>query len=123
MRRAEGRGAREWRLTFFFIFDSCSNLNSLHILLSPFARCSVPSQLASYSSDMELEDCVHQAILTLKEGYEGAMSDTSLEIGIATMEQVEITDVSVEGGKRTETRGKFRKLMPSEVRDYLANIA
>ncbi|KAI9019749.1 nucleophile aminohydrolase [Hyaloraphidium curvatum] len=76
-----------------------------------------------YSSTMEIEDAVHTAILTLKEGYEGAMSDTSLEIGIATVEDVEITDVSVPGGKRKERRGVFRKLKPNEVRDYLANIA
>lgn len=87
---------------------------SLTPRILPFSR---------YSSDMELEDAVHTAILTLKEGYEGAMSETSLEIGIATVEDVEITDVSVAGGIRKEKRGKFRKLTPGEVKDYLANIA
>ena len=55
---------------------------------------------------MELEDAVHTTILTLKEGYEGAMSETSLEIGVATTVEVEITDASVPGGKRKETRGR-----------------
>lgn len=77
----------------------------------------------SYSPDTTLEDAVHTTILTLKESYEGVMSSTSLEIGIATMEEIEIVDVSAKDGKRKETRGKFRKLEGAEVKDYLANIA
>jgi len=56
-----------------------------------------------YSEDLELEDAVHTAILTLKEGFEGQMTEDNIEIGICN-----------EGG--------FRRLTPQEVKDYLANI-
>ena len=35
-----------------------------------------------YSEDLELEDAVHTAILTLKEGFEGQMTEDNIEIGI-----------------------------------------
>merc|ERR1712063_235400 len=54
-----------------------------------------------YNDDIELEDAIHTAILTLKEGFEGQMNENNIEIGI----------VSQSGG--------FRTLTPSEVRDYL----
>eukprot|EP00160_Parvularia_atlantis_P019185 Unigene7408_Nuclearia_a/m.22798 Unigene7408_Nuclearia_a/g.22798 ORF Unigene7408_Nuclearia_a/g.22798 Unigene7408_Nuclearia_a/m.22798 type:complete len:130 (+) Unigene7408_Nuclearia_a:207-596(+) len=60
-----------------------------------------------YTDEMELDDAVHTAILTLKEGFEGQLSDTNIEIGII-------------GGDDTKT---FRKLTPGEVKDYLANIS
>jgi 20S proteasome subunit alpha 2 len=66
---------------------------------------------------MEIEDAVHTAILTLKEGLEGSMSESSLEIGIATQETVMNQE-----GEMTKV-GKFRRLNPSEIKDYLANIA
>jgi 20S proteasome subunit alpha 2 len=58
---------------------------------------------------------VHTAILTLKEGFEGEMTENSIEIGII-------------GGAETgfavgKERPRFRKLRPDEVKDYLANIA
>lgn len=59
-----------------------------------------------YNEEMELEDAVHTAILTLKEGFEGKMTENNIEIGII-------------GGADKET---FRVLTPAEVRDYLANI-
>ncbi|XP_067138484.1 proteasome subunit alpha type-2 [Centruroides vittatus] len=56
-----------------------------------------------YNEELELEDAVHTAILTLKEGFEGQMTADNIEIGICN-----------ESG--------FRRLQTSEVRDYLANI-
>ena len=56
-----------------------------------------------YNADLELEDAVHTAILTLKEGFEGQMTEDNIEIGIST------------------TAG-FRKLTRSEVKDYLAAL-
>jgi len=56
-----------------------------------------------YSETVELEDAVHTAILTLKEGFEGQMTQDNIEIGICN-----------EKG--------FRRLTPSQVNDYLANI-
>jgi len=57
-----------------------------------------------YSEELELEDAVHTAILTLKESFEGQMTEDNIEIGIAN-----------EKG--------FHRLSPSEVKDYLASIA
>ncbi|ORY06978.1 20S proteasome alpha subunit B [Basidiobolus meristosporus CBS 931.73] len=63
-----------------------------------------------YNEEMELDDAIHTAILTLKEGYEGEMTEHSIEIGVI-------------GGGDSEEHRKFRKLTVSEVKDYLANIA
>ncbi|VDP86137.1 unnamed protein product [Echinostoma caproni] len=56
-----------------------------------------------YNKDLELDDAVHAAILTLKESFEGQMTENNIEIGICN------------------ERG-FRVLTPSEVKDYLAAI-
>ncbi|KAK3846053.1 MAG: nucleophile aminohydrolase [Linnemannia gamsii] len=69
-----------------------------------------------YNEDIELEDAIHTAILTLKEGFEGQMTENTIEIGVIT------------GAVSTKDDGavilpEFRKLSPSEVKDYLANIA
>jgi hypothetical protein len=34
-----------------------------------------------YKPDMELEDAIHTALLTLKEGFEGEMTQDTVEIG------------------------------------------
>eukprot|EP00054_Salpingoeca_dolichothecata_P032066 m.265528 g.265528 ORF g.265528 m.265528 type:complete len:236 (-) comp29123_c0_seq1:76-783(-) len=57
-----------------------------------------------YHEELELEDAIHTAILTLKEGFEGQMTENNIEIGVAN-----------EDG--------FRRLETSEVQDYLASIA
>ena len=54
-----------------------------------------------YSEDMELEDAIHTALLTLREGFEGEMTSENIELGI----------VGPKGG--------FRLLTPDEVQDYL----
>uniref|UniRef100_A0A9J7X424 Uncharacterized protein n=1 Tax=Cyprinus carpio carpio TaxID=630221 RepID=A0A9J7X424_CYPCA len=57
-----------------------------------------------YNEDLELEDAIHTAILTLKESFEGQMTEENIEVGICN-----------EAG--------FRRLSPAEVKDYLAAIA
>ena len=57
-----------------------------------------------YSDQLALEDAVHTAILTLKESFEGQMTEDNIEIGICD-------------------KDGFRRLMPAEVKDYLAQIA
>eukprot|EP01104_Vermistella_antarctica_P004620 TRINITY_DN1503_c0_g1_i1.p1 TRINITY_DN1503_c0_g1~~TRINITY_DN1503_c0_g1_i1.p1 ORF type:complete len:235 (+),score=65.90 TRINITY_DN1503_c0_g1_i1:132-836(+) len=57
-----------------------------------------------YKEDMDIEDAIHTAILTLKEGFEGQMSEKNIEIGIVGKE------------------GEFRLLDESEKKDYLAEI-
>ncbi len=54
-----------------------------------------------YADDMELEDAIHTAILTLKEGFEGQVTEHNIEIGVVSDENT------------------FRILTASEVRDYL----
>ena len=58
-----------------------------------------------YNEELELDDAVHTAILTLKESFEGQMNETNIEIGICDKD------------------GKFKRLEPSEVKDYLGSLA
>ena len=58
-----------------------------------------------YSDDMELEDAIHTALLTLKEGFEGQMSGDSVEVAVVTKDR------------------KCRVLTPAEVNDYLSETA
>jgi len=57
----------------------------------------------SYSEDLELDDAVHTAILTLKEGFEGKMTADNIEIGICD-------------------QNGFQRLDPASIKDYLASI-
>eukprot|EP00128_Syssomonas_multiformis_P017217 Colp12_sorted_trinity150504_noHs@29424 len=56
-----------------------------------------------YNDDVELEDAIHTAILTLQEGFEGQMSENNIEIGV----------VGSTG---------FRILTPSQIKDYLQHL-
>ena len=58
-----------------------------------------------YNEEMELDDAIHTAILTLKESFEGAINEHNIEIGI-----VHANDKI------------FRVLSPSQLRDYLSEI-
>jgi len=74
-----------------------------------------------YNDDISLEDAIHTALLTLKEGFEGQMTEKTIEIGIISgslggYKDGEATAIKTEG----ESRPLFRKLTESEVRDYLA---
>ena len=57
-----------------------------------------------YNEELELDDAVHTAILTLKESFEGQMNEHNIEIGIC------------------DSNG-FKRLDPSEVKDYLGSLA
>jgi len=57
-----------------------------------------------FSEELELEDAIHTAILTLKEGFEGQMTENNIELGVVDA-------------------GGFRRLEPAEVKDYLASVA
>lgn len=54
-----------------------------------------------YNEDMELDDAVHIALLTLRESYEGEMTENNIEVAVVGEDRV------------------FRILTPSEVKDYL----
>lgn len=58
-----------------------------------------------YVDDLELEDAVHLAILTLKEAFEGQMTKDNIEIGVVLA-----------------ATGAFKKLSPAEIDDYLQNL-
>lgn len=73
-----------------------------------------------YNDDISLEDAIHTALLTLKEGFEGQMTEKTIEIGVVTVPtaaELEEAKSSPESGRPKRT---FRKLTEEEVRDYLA---
>jgi len=55
-----------------------------------------------YQDDMEIEDAIHAALLTLKEGFEGVMTSSNIDVGV-----VHVSD------------GKFRVLNAEQIQDYL----
>eukprot|EP00919_Chromeraceae_sp_WS-2016_P028992 GHVR01068798.1.p1 GENE.GHVR01068798.1~~GHVR01068798.1.p1 ORF type:complete len:119 (+),score=18.79 GHVR01068798.1:432-788(+) len=57
-----------------------------------------------YNGEVELEDAINTAILTLKEGFEGAMTEENIEIGVIGEDR------------------KFRVLSPAEVKEYLKEV-
>ncbi|GAX27567.1 20S proteasome subunit alpha 2 [Fistulifera solaris] len=54
-----------------------------------------------WTEDMELEDAIHTALLTLREGFEGEMTAHNIELGIVKKD------------------GEFQVLQPSQIQDYL----
>jgi len=77
-----------------------------------------------YNDDMELEDAVHTAILTLKEGFEGIVFsklniDLSFYLNPGQLTERNI-EIGIIGGDDKTT---FRKLSEAEIKDYLANIS
>lgn len=57
-----------------------------------------------YDPEMELEDAIHTAILTLKEGFEGSVDEKNIEIGIIGEDR------------------KFRVLTSEEVEVYVSEV-
>eukprot|EP01116_Phalansterium_solitarium_P024630 TRINITY_DN9073_c0_g1_i1.p1 TRINITY_DN9073_c0_g1~~TRINITY_DN9073_c0_g1_i1.p1 ORF type:complete len:234 (-),score=49.19 TRINITY_DN9073_c0_g1_i1:192-893(-) len=57
-----------------------------------------------YNDDIEIDDAINTAILTLKEGFEGEMNENNIDIGIINADR------------------KFRVLTPTEIKDYLAEL-
>jgi len=55
-----------------------------------------------YQDDMEIEDAIHAALLTLKEGFEGVMTSSNIDVGV-----INVYD------------GKFRILNSDQIQDYL----
>jgi len=57
-----------------------------------------------YSDELEIEDAIHTAILTLKEGFDGHMTEHNVEIGIVGRD------------------GKFKVLSLAETKDYFGEL-
>jgi len=55
-----------------------------------------------YTEDMELEDAIHTALLTLREGFEGEMTANNIQVGVVSQRD-----------------GKFSILTPEQIQDYL----
>lgn len=58
-----------------------------------------------YDPQMEIEDAIHTAILTLKEDFEGAMTEASIEVGV------------VKGDR------EFKKLTAQEISSYITEAS
>ncbi|KAL9100637.1 MAG: hypothetical protein Q9163_004007 [Psora crenata] len=72
-----------------------------------------------YKEDLELEDAVHIALLTLKETIEGEMNGETVEIGIVGDPADNLLGYEgVEGA----VGPRFRKLSKEEIEDYLTNL-
>ncbi|MCJ1313102.1 Proteasome subunit alpha type-2 [Agyrium rufum] len=72
-----------------------------------------------YKDDLELEDAVHIALLTLKETIEGEMNGETVEIGIVGPPANDLLGYEgVEGAQGP----RFRKLTKEEIEDYLTNL-
>jgi 20S proteasome subunit alpha 2 len=71
-----------------------------------------------YNDDLSLEDAIHTALLTLKEGFEGVMDEKTIELGIISTAGFEVESLSGHGTGAKETPG-FRKLTESEVAEYV----
>jgi len=74
----------------------------------------------SYNDDISLEDAIHTALLTLKEGFEGQMTEKTIEIGVVTVPTPAELEQGKVGGETGRPKPTFRKLTEEEVRDYLA---
>ncbi|KAL0489596.1 proteasome subunit alpha-2 [Acrasis kona] len=57
-----------------------------------------------YTKEIELEDAIHTAILTLKEGFDGQITEDNIELGIIGNDH------------------SFKILTPSQVKDYLDEV-
>ncbi|KRX03015.1 hypothetical protein PPERSA_04810 [Pseudocohnilembus persalinus] len=63
-----------------------------------------------YNPDMGIEDAIHTALLTLKEGFEGQMNSSNIEVGI------------IKKGKDSKEQPQFVRLTPAQVKDYLDEV-
>ena len=82
-----------------------SAVPSCRISLVFLFLCALFLHCASYNKDMELEDAINTAILTLKEGFEGAITEENIEIAVVGVDK------------------KFRVLSDQEVRDYVKEVS
>lgn len=73
-----------------------------------------------YNDHLELEDAIHIALLTLKEGFEGELSEDTIEIGAVGPS----VTYSLEADDTDKPPcPQFRKLTKIEILDYLGQIS
>eukprot|EP01006_Ploeotia_vitrea_P016428 TRINITY_DN47082_c0_g1_i1.p1 TRINITY_DN47082_c0_g1~~TRINITY_DN47082_c0_g1_i1.p1 ORF type:complete len:238 (-),score=3.06 TRINITY_DN47082_c0_g1_i1:32-745(-) len=59
-----------------------------------------------YNEEMELDDAIHIALLTMRESYEGEMNENNIEVAIVSKPE-------------DNEDANFRVLTPQEIKDYL----
>ena len=60
-----------------------------------------------YSDDLDIEDAIHTAILTLKDSFEGELTERNIEIGVI---------------RDSDPNKAFKVLSQSEIKDYLREV-
>ena len=60
-----------------------------------------------YSDDLDIEDAIHTAILTLKDSFEGELTEKCIEIGVI---------------RESDPKKQFKILTQSEIKDYLREV-
>ncbi|ORY80535.1 putative proteasome subunit alpha type-2 [Protomyces lactucae-debilis] len=77
-----------------------------------------------YSPTLELEDAIHTALLTLKEGFEGEMTSETVEIAIIGQPEQRLLGYTMNGKEADELPDapRFRRLTVEEVGDYLGSL-
>jgi 20S proteasome subunit alpha 2 len=60
-----------------------------------------------FTDDMDIEDAIHTAILTLKDSFEGELTDKNIEVGVL---------------RTADPAREFKVLTQSEIRDYLREV-
>lgn len=72
-----------------------------------------------YTEELELEDAIHIALLTLKESIEGEMNGDTIELGIVGDPADSLLGYEgVEGARGP----RFRKLTKEQIEDYLSHL-
>ena len=60
-----------------------------------------------FSDDLDIEDAIHTAILTLKDSFEGELTEKNIEIGVI---------------RTADPLKNFNILTQSEIKDYLREV-
>ena len=61
-----------------------------------------------YSDDLDIEDAIHTAILTLKDSFEGELTEKNIEIGVI---------------RESDPNKALKILTQNEIKDYLREVA
>jgi 20S proteasome subunit alpha 2 len=59
---------------------------------------------------LDVEDAVHHSLMTIREGFEGEVTSTNVELGVV------VEDAEAAAG------GRFRVLAPTDLEDYLREV-
>lgn len=72
-----------------------------------------------WNEELELEDAIHTALLTLKESIEGEMNGDTVEVSVVADE--DLTALGFQGQEGV-SGPRFRKLSPQEINDRLESL-